>query len=93
MSQIADWISVMYLDAGSVLKRYVLCPHCKDNFLFTLRAIACNTELRCHGCDGDIRLSERVYEPLLSDVRNALSQIDSTSPTFISAGPRALIAH
>jgi transcription elongation factor Elf1 len=67
----------MCLDAGAVLKRYVLCPHCREDYLFTLRSIANNPELRCHGCGESIRLSERVYEPLLSDVRNALSEIDS----------------
>jgi len=49
-SQIASW--VMCLDAGTVLKRYVLCPHCVENYLFTLRAIAYNPELKCHGCGG-----------------------------------------
>ena len=81
----------MCLDAGLVLKRNVLCPHCKEDYLFTLRAIACNPELRCHGCGGSIRLSDRAYEPLLNDARNTLDEIDSAPPSFISAHPRPAI--
>jgi hypothetical protein len=62
----------MCLDTGTVYKRYVLCPHCKEDYLFTLRAIAHNPELTCHGCGGSIRLSDRVYR----NIRNA-------SPFFI----------
>jgi hypothetical protein len=68
--------NVMGLDSGAVFKRPVLCPHCNEDYLFTLRAIANNQELRCHGCGGSIRLSDRVYEPLLSDVKNILDAID-----------------
>ena len=75
----------MGLDTGAVFKRPVLCPHCKKDYLFTLRAIANNPELRCHGCGGSIRLSDRVHEPLLSDVRNTLDEIDFAPPSFISA--------
>ena len=81
----------MGLDAGAVLKRSVLCPHCNEDYLFTLRAIADNPELRCHSCSGSIRLSARVYEPLLSDVRNALDEIDSALPSFISAHYRPVV--
>jgi DNA-directed RNA polymerase subunit RPC12/RpoP len=77
----------MCLDAGAVLKRHVLCLHCGEDYLFTLRGIANNPELRCHGCGGSIRLCDRVYEPLLSDVRNALSEIDSVQSSFISVRP------
>jgi hypothetical protein len=73
---------VMGLDTGEVFKRTVLCPHCNEDYLFTLRAIACNQELRCHGCGGSIRLSDRVYEPLLSDVRNTLDAIDCAQRNF-----------
>jgi len=81
---------VMGLDTGAVFKRPVLCPHCNEDYLFTLRAIAYNQELRCHGCGGSIRLSDRVYEPLLSDVRNTLDAIDCAQlvPSFFSALPR-----
>ena len=75
----------MCLDTGTVFKRYVLCPHCKEDYLFTLRAIAHNPELTCHGCGGSIRLSDRVYDALLRDVRNTLDEIDFTPPSFISA--------
>jgi transcription elongation factor Elf1 len=81
----------MGLDAGRVLKRSVRCPHCNEDYLFTLRAIADNLELRCHGCGGSIRLSDRVYEPLLSDVRNALDEIDSAPPSFVSAHYRPAV--
>ena len=75
----------MGLDAGGVLKRSVPCPHCNEDYLFTLRAIAGNPELRCQGCGGSIRLSDGSYESLLSDVGNALDEIDSAPPSFISA--------
>jgi hypothetical protein len=54
-----------------------------------LRAIAHNPELRCHGCGRSIRLSDRVYEALLRDVRNTLDEIDSAS--FISAHRRLAV--
>jgi hydrogenase maturation factor HypF (carbamoyltransferase family) len=74
----------MCLDTGTVFKRYVLCPHCKEDYLFNLRAIAHNPELRCHGCGRSIRLSDRVYEALLRDVRNTLDEIDSAPLSFSS---------
>ena len=67
----------MGLDTGRVFKRFVFCPHCKEDYLFTLRAIADKPELKCHGCRGNIRLYDRAYEALLSDVRNTLYEIDS----------------
>jgi hypothetical protein len=81
---------VMGLDTGAVFKRPVVCPHCNEDYLFTLRAIAHNQELRCHGCGGSIRLSDRAYEPLLSDVRNTLDAIDCAQlvPSSFSAFPR-----
>ena len=81
---------VMGLDTGVIFKRPVLCPHCNEDYLFTLRAIAYNQELRCHGCGGSIRLSDRVYELLLSDVRNTLDAIDCAQlvPSLFSALPR-----
>jgi hypothetical protein len=77
----------MGLDTGAVFKRPVLCPHCNEDYLFTLRAIASNQELRCPGCGGSIRLSNLVYESLLSDVRNTLDAIDGAQlvPSFYSA--------
>jgi uncharacterized protein YbaR (Trm112 family) len=80
----------MGLDAGAVLKRSVLCPHCREEYLFTLRAIADNPELTCHGCGGSICLRDRVYELLLREVRNTLEAIHSAqlAPSFISAHPR-----
>ena len=79
----------MGLDAGTVLKRSVLCPHCNEDYYFTLRAIADNPELKCHGCGGRIPLSDSVYEPLMSEVRNTLEAIHSAqlAPSFISAHP------
>jgi hypothetical protein len=67
----------MGLDTGTLFKRPVFCLHCKEGYLFTLRAIADNPELKCHGCGGSIRLSHRTYEALLRDVRNTLNEIDS----------------
>jgi len=80
----------MGLDAGTVLKRSVLCPHCNEDYLFTLRAIVDNPELKCHGCGSSIRLCDGVYESLLSEVRNTLEAIDSIqlAPFFVSRHPR-----
>jgi hypothetical protein len=92
-SRVAGWASVMGLDSGRVLKRSVLCPHCNEDYLFTLRAIADNPELRCHGCAGGIRLSDRIYESLVTDVRSILDAIDSaqSEPSFISAHARRAV--
>ena len=85
----------MGLDAGRVLKRSVLCTHCNEEYLFTLRAIANNPELRCYGCGDSIRLLDSIYEPLVSDVKSSLEAIDAAPPTFISARPqtRHLVVH
>jgi hypothetical protein len=72
----------MGLDAGTVLKRSVLCTHCNEDYYFALRAIANNPELKCLGCGGRIPLSDSIYEPLLSDVRNILEAIDSAAPLY-----------
>lgn len=76
----------MGFDAGAALKRSVLCPHCKEDYYFTLRTIADNSQLKCHGCGGSICLHDSAYESLLSDVRNTLQAIDSTqlAPSFIA---------
>jgi DNA-directed RNA polymerase subunit RPC12/RpoP len=90
-NRLVGWGSVMGLDAGRVLKRSVLCSHCNEDYLFTLRTIAGNPELRCPGCGGSIHLSDRAYEPLLSDVGNALDEIDSGPPSFVSAHYRPAV--
>jgi hypothetical protein len=74
---VVGWGSVMSVDTGIVFKRPVLCLHCNEDYLFTLRAIANNPVLRCHGCGASISLRDRVYEPLLRDVRNTLQSLDS----------------
>lgn len=82
----------MTLDAGKVLKRSVLCPHCKEEYLFTLRAIADNPALRCHGCGRSIRLRDSAYKPLLGDVKNTLEAIHCVqlTPSFMSRHPMLL---
>jgi transcription elongation factor Elf1 len=74
----------MGLDAGQVLKRAVLCPHCNEDYLFTLRTIANNSELKCPGCGNRISISDSVYEPLVNDVRNVLSAMDSVPTHFMT---------
>lgn len=78
----------MSLDAGKVLKRSVLCPHCNEHYLFALRAIANNPDLKCHGCGGNIRIRDSTHEELIRNVRNTLAAIDAIqiAPSFISAG-------
>jgi hypothetical protein len=80
----------MGLDAGKVLKRSVLCLHCNEDYLFTLRAIADNPKLKCHGCGNSIFLRDSVYHSLVREVRNTLAAIHSaqSAPSFISARPR-----
>jgi hypothetical protein len=82
----------MLLDAGQVLKRPVVCRHCQDERLFTLRAIAENPQLRCPCCGTSIGIGEPVYEPLVSEVRNLLEAIDcgQLAPSFISRHPSRL---
>jgi hypothetical protein len=83
----------MGLDAGTVLKRPILCPGCNEHYYFTLRAIADHPELRCHGCRGTICLRDSVYEPLLNDVRTILEAIHSvqSAASFISAHPAVAV--
>src|SRR5215471_3337009 len=85
-NRVVGWGSVMGLDAGRVIKRSVFCLHCNEDYLFTLRAIADNPELKCYGCGGSIRLRDSVYQPLLSEVRNTLGAVDTAqlTPTFVS---------
>jgi hypothetical protein len=82
----------MGLDAGRVLKRSVLCLYCREERLFTLRAIAENPQLKCSGCGSDVCISNNVYEPLLREVRNTLAAIDSTQLTSSFMGRRTSIA-
>jgi len=81
----------MGLDTGTVFKRSVLCPHCNEEYLFTLRAIADNPELKCYGCGGAICLRDSIFEQLVSDVRNSLEAIAAAPPSFISARPRSAV--
>ena len=73
----------MGLDAGRVLKRSVLCPHCNEDYLFTLRAIADSSELKCC-CGNTIYIGNSNYEALLRDVRHTMHEIDCASfaPAF-----------
>ena len=81
----------MGLDTGTVFKRSVLCPHCNEEYLFTLRAIADNPELKCYGCGGTICLRDSIFEQLVSDVRNSLEAIAAAPPSFTSARPRSTV--
>jgi hypothetical protein len=72
-----------------MLKRSVLCPHCHEERLFTLRAIADNPQLTCSGCGGTVCMSDHVYEPLRTEVRNALTAIDSIQSASSFMGQRS----
>jgi hypothetical protein len=80
-------LALFSVSAGQVLKRTVFCPYCKTHYLFALRAIANNSELKCHGYGGSIRISDGVYELLVNDVRITLAAIDSiqSAAAFISS--------
>jgi hypothetical protein len=77
-------VGVMCLDAGQVLKRAVLCRHCNEDYLFTLRAIAEQFELSCPSCGNGIAIRDDAYEPLVSEVRNLLIAMDSVPTYFMS---------
>jgi Fe2+ or Zn2+ uptake regulation protein len=69
----------MGLDTGSIFKRPVLCEHCNEHYLFTLRTIAHGSDLKCPSCGNAICIDNSEYEGLLRDVRNALHEIDCAS--------------
>ncbi len=79
----------MLLDAGQVLKRPVLCRHCHEERLFTLRDITENPQLKCYGCGHSICISDSIYDPLIREIRNTLAAIDSiqSAPSFINQRP------
>jgi hypothetical protein len=74
----------MRLDAGRVLKRAVFCPHCNEDTLFSLRAIADDAQLRCLYCRNNIDIRDHTYELLVRDVRHTLAAIDSAASPFLS---------
>ena len=59
-------------------------PTLQRGLLLRAAGIANNPELKCLGCGGRIPLSDRIYEPLLSDVKNILEAIDSAALSFVS---------
>ena len=79
----------MLLDAGQVIKRPVLCRHCHEERLFTLRDIIQNPQLKCHGCGNRICISDSIYSSLIREIRNTLAAIDSiqAAPSFIKERP------
>jgi DNA-directed RNA polymerase subunit RPC12/RpoP len=70
-----------------VLKRSVLCSRCKEDYLFTLRSIAEDSQLRCPGCGTAIAIGEPLHEPLVTEVRNLVEAIDCAPPSFIFPHP------
>jgi hypothetical protein len=74
----------MGLDTGSIFKQPVLCAHCNEHYLFTLRMIADGSDLKCPCCGNAICIGNIEYEPLLREVRNRLHEIDcaSAAPAF-----------
>ncbi len=86
LDQRSEWrCPMMRLDAGKVLKRSVLCGHCKSDYLFTLRDIAESSELRCHGCGSRICMRDSAYKTLVSDVKNNLRDIDDCQSAALFA--------
>lgn len=64
----------MKLDTGLVFKKPVVCLACKEEYLFTLRAIAESPELKC-GCGNAIDMHNAVYARLVREVREALNSL------------------
>ncbi len=54
----------MRLDAGKVLKRSVLCGHCKSDYLFTLRDIAESSE--------DVMAVEAEFACVIAPIKHSL---------------------
>jgi DNA-directed RNA polymerase subunit RPC12/RpoP len=81
----------MCLDACKVLKRSVLCSRCKEDYLFTLRSIAEDSQLRCPGCGAAIGIGEPLHESLVTEIRNLVEAIDCAPPSFISPHPNRSI--
>lgn len=67
----------MRLDTGAIFKRSIFCLACKQEYLFTLRAIANNVELKCFGCGNTIDMRNRAYESLLREVNETLDSIQT----------------
>jgi DNA-directed RNA polymerase subunit RPC12/RpoP len=74
----------MGLDTGKIFKQPVRCGRCDEHYLFTLRAIADGSELKCPSCSNAICIGNSEYELLLRDVRHRLREIDcaSLAPAF-----------
>jgi hypothetical protein len=79
----------MLFDAGQVLKRPVLCRHCHEERLFSLRDIIESPQLQCHGCGNSIRISDSIYRSLIREIIKTLAAIDSiqAAPSFIKQRP------
>ena len=80
--QSADRVVFLVGRAVSDKARSVLCAHCNEHYLFTLRAIADGSELKCPCCGNAICIGNSDYEPLLRDVRNTLHEIDCAALTL-----------
>lgn len=65
----------LMVDTGKIFKRAVPCPHCNEDYLYTLEAIAQNVQLLCHGCGTGIDLGDIRYAPLVETARSILDDI------------------
>jgi hypothetical protein len=63
------------VDTGTVFKHPVFCACCNQDYLFTLRAIADNAELKCPTCGNSINICDDGYRHLVSHVRETLEAI------------------
>ncbi len=59
----------------NVVKHTVFCFSCQQEYLFTLRSIAEEDELRCFGCGNMINTRERRYSSLRDDVTKILDAL------------------
>jgi hypothetical protein len=64
------------VDTSKVFKRSVACRCCNQAYLFNLRAIANNPELKCPGCGNSIDISDDAYRPLVSQVTAMIAAIE-----------------
>jgi hypothetical protein len=63
------------VDTGKVFKRKVCCSYCNQDYFFTLRAIADNTELNCFGCGKIINMCDDDHRHLVAQVRETLDSL------------------
>lgn len=61
---------------SEIFKHSVACSSCRDDYLFTLKAIADLPQLKCPGCGNPINLSDHGYRALVNEIRDTIRSIE-----------------